>query len=353
MTKYGWKKSNLISLITSANIGIGVRIIDMQNFAQNILAPKVNLDEVFKKVNNNEIKLGEEILVKGFLSPYAPVIEPTTYSEVINILHEKRVGNKVVGDRKLEVKGFAPVVSKVTKDSESIGYLYLIDENHSPFEFKSPNKRDLVVSSWNRYIPVSMSTEVLHQLSNKIVTLSCQVKIFNHKKARELFDFKTNEFSQLITLFYDDFALPTQSIYLAYLNCESSKEHNYKELKVSYGVEVEITSDRLTNEELKENIKKVFYEVSKAKDLFYTNNNKRDLYQSIIGGGQSINYKDDKIGVYQEVNISNADAYRVQLKGLLDKINEIIDKLQKNSLDIELTFISDDSVEHLIKTTIR
>ena len=57
---------------------MGVSIVEMQKFAQNVLAPKMNLDEVFKKVNNNEIKLGEEILVKGFLSPYAPTIEPTT-----------------------------------------------------------------------------------------------------------------------------------------------------------------------------------------------------------------------------------------------------------------------------------
>ena len=177
--------------------------------------------------------------------------------------------------------------------------------------------------------------------------------MFNHKKARDLFNFKTSEFSQLITLFYDDFALSTQSIYLAYVNCESSKEHKYKDLKVSYGVEVEITSDRLNNEEMKENIKKVFHEVSKTKNLLHVNNNKRELYQSVISGGQSINYKGDKIGVYQEVNISNADVYRVQLKGLLDKINEIIDKLQKNSLDVELTFVSDDNIEHLIKTTTR
>lgn len=347
MNKYKLRVSKLSDLFTSIDIGLGVTV----GMLKDCMAKEIELNKVFEKINSHEIKAGEEIVVKGFLSPYAPIIEPETYSELINILHEKRIGNKILGDTEINVKPYAPVVSKIImEEGRALGFLYFVDSpKKSPFAYRSLNKKDLIISSWNQYIPVSMSLEDLNNLSNKFVTLSCCVNIFNHKKAKDIFKFETEEFRQLTSLFYDDFAISVQSLYLNYVSCESFVEHKYPELKVSYGIEISIQSDFLDEKEINVEVERIFDIVSKNRYNFRIADNKRGVHQSVISGGLTINWIDNQIGVYRELDMLNSGRHRKQLSELFCKVNEIISQFDKEQFRVNLSFISDETHEHLLK----
>ncbi len=345
---YKIRKSKITSLFNSINIGLGVTFSDMKD----TIVKEVSLDKVLEKVNNQELSLGEVVEVSGFFSPYAPVIEPSTYSELIYHIHEKRIGNKIVGETKLEVKGFAPVVSKIVNEDKAIGFLYFCDDlKQSPFKYQSHNKRDLVVSLRNCYIPIILPKECVTSLTNKYVRLSCRINMFSHQKARELFRFDTSEFQKVISLFYDDFSMYVQSLYLDYVSCESCRSQECRDLKINYGVEIKVQSNHLSNRDVFSEVNGVCVRESLNNYNYRMRDNKRKINQSAICGGLTINWKNDKIGVYRELDLLNQNFYRKQLIELFHKVNSIIQNFEEEKFEIFITFISDDSHAHLVKAT--
>lgn len=195
----------------------------------NITTKKVSLSDVLLQVNNGEIKIKDQILLKGFLSKYACIEEPITYTSSKFLHSHDNVFNNEIHSM--------PVTCSTTFVGDNC-LLFLYENNQKPFEFNAGLNNK--VTNKNKFIPIIVSKEDYYSFMEKNVELICVCKPMDTSTAMEYFNYRTEEFTEIVRYFADERYEKIPWIYLEALEIHEVKTDDLSELKATFSIEYEM-----------------------------------------------------------------------------------------------------------------
>ena len=313
----------------------GEKVIDMVGTLKECNIKSIDIRYLLEELDMKQININENIKVKGFLTKYAPLYEPTTYIDRCYKMSKESENYFSV------IPCSPPVILNKSLDEENtIAYLYI--ENVSrPFEFDSDDMETLIVEERNKYIPIFIKISDLDIYSEKNVILECSIVKLYHNELEEYCKFRNKEYEEIISLFYDEY---NEHIDFIALKCEDIlKEDIHKniDLKATFLIELELYSEKISDEfidkEIIKSIEKINPNNSKIKAFYHEDS----LVKSYLAKKDvSINVNGKYVGFYVITSLNNRNEYRNSMRELKNIISSFSKNIN-NNIDINISFISD------------
>lgn len=306
---------------------------------------EIDLMEILDKVNNRELEVGEVIKVKGFLSRYAPIIEPETYHNQVYKFTSKKEFNKrtklfEVVDYISVLECSPPVMCSNFSDNNIVAYLYL-NEDKDMFNFESKDGKTLSVNDKNKYIPIVLSLEDYSRLIGNFIEIECVINVikFNDKN----FLFLTDGYDEIISLFHDKWNENVDTIFLKLKSINKIiKNDKFECLNINFAVEYSFESNVLDSDELIDMVNIALSKIKIERKLKALGQRmaKKNISCLLSKDDIYVNMYNNKVGFYTVLDIKNSDQYKNKLKKLQTRINKFIGELDYR-IKSSITFISD------------
>lgn len=304
---------------------------------------KLKLNEILELADRRKIDIEKSFKVRGYISRLAPIIEPNTYVNQINkvdINSEKIDLEKGEKTWTLSVKPYSlPVTNGYSENGKVIAFLYL-DEADERFKFAIKDDNiNLEIKESNKFIPIRLDEGLIYKYSNKVVELIVKVVVFNPEKVTEIYSYKTNEYKNICSWFYDIYNENIISIALDVEEVIKVIEEKKDDNKISFAVEYKLVSNKLSASEINDRKNKTIKKFS-INSSFTKRINECGIQSVLSYDDIFINTIDEYIGFYTIIDMNNRMDYRNKLRKLESTVLKIKKALGKD-IRTDISFISD------------
>lgn len=313
--------------------------------SKNMKIKKVYLNEILDKLNNQELKMFDEIEVSGFLSKYACLCELNTF------LPKKAVATntQIVNNEKrncFEIKSNSIPIVNIEDDNISDKEIMFLYQSDNPFDFKNDGL-ELIVDMNNQFIPIIVDKNIFYDYMEKNVNLICEIIPMDISLVEKYFNYQSMNYRKLAKLFINTDFEKYPFIVLKsskFIKEELDNENINSKQKIQFAVEYQLhlnDSYPDTEQLIERAIIKAF---GKYPYSLKTMPIKNDMGKIILSHMRKEKIQiasiDNYIGFYIETNLNDIQMYKQDIQYLKEKCN-LFKKEIRGMKKIELIFISD------------
>lgn len=331
----------------------GEKIMEIKDLYKKNTMESLKLNSILEKIDSQQLYVGEAFKVKGFLSKYAPVVEPKTYfiqSYKLGKIILKEEDGKVFRSAELNVRPCSLPVSKFTSEQEdkTIAFIYSYNGEERFSLQVIDDGINLKVKDDNKFIPIILSENLMYNLSNKEVEMIVKAKAINFKVAEEVYSYRTESFNEIKDYFYNIYNENVVSIILECVEVLDEKKVDVKDELYCFGVEYKVTSDTIKYEELCRKLNSTLNKFSVQWDCNSFGHEKTDIQSKLSHTDIQMNVCKEYVGFYMSIKINDNKDYKRSLEKLKSLVSRVKTRMGDNFI-WKITFISDYMKEELFR----
>ncbi|MGU8452284.1 hypothetical protein [Clostridium perfringens] len=313
----------------------------------------IDLKDILKEVDSQNLYLGESFKIKGFLSKYATVEEPKTYfmqSYKLGKIYLEEKGGEFCRSAELKIKPcsmpvvkFKPIENK-EQENKIIAFIYSPHAKER-FLLEINEGKTLKVKEENKFIPIILNEDLIYNLSNKEVEMIVKAKAINFKIAEEVYSYKTESFNEIKDYFYNIYNENIVSIILECVELLDEHKVDVKDEVYCFGIEYKVTSKFIKYDELCRRLDNILNKFCFNWDLKGFVHDGIEVVSKISHTDIQMNICGQYVGFYMPIKINDRKNYKHSLEKLRSLISRIMIMMGDN-FEWETTFISDYTKEY-------